>query len=1023
MNKRFTKLVYLCIVILSSIKIFAQAPIITQQPSSIGVIEGQTATFNIEATGSGLLHQWYKDGTAISGATDSIYTTPPTVLADNGSEFSVSVTNISGSDSSTSAILFVTDAQSRVTAGQIVLYNFNEGSGTTIFDSSGSGTPLNLNINNPAAVSWSSVSLLTKDTALINTTSAASKIIDSVTSSSEITVELWINPLLIRNDRIFELLQSTTEVNFGIETYPPFGYNFVIRTTTTSPQGVPATLDTTGLETDLTHLIFTFKNGISRIYKNGIEVRSRNIGGDFSNWNNLARLSLANYLNGTRPWKGIFYLAAIFDRALDSVEVAQNFNIGVQTEQAPFIIEEPKSIKVVEGITATFKVLAIGNTPFSYQWKKNGSDISGAIDTFYTTPTLTLADNGSIYSVVVTNSDGSDISLDAVLEVVVGELGGCTPAMVHYYKLEETSSPYLDSFGFTDAISSNPPVSGTGIVGNSQIFSSQETINIPDDDLSDWEPNQSFSFEFWMNTNFVPSLVNVAIGRRDASTNLSWWIGYNPNGTVSFQLKNTTNEGVTIGNKGQVVNDGNWHLITAIRNGSSDTNYLYIDGSIIDSAFINYTASFEGITEINIGHLASQFYFTGSIDEIAFFNMALSQSDVLTHYNNGLAGFGYCNEINAPTELTAEAQFGRVELAWKDNSVNEDGFVIERALQDSSFAVLDSAGANDTTYTDMNVADTTTYKYRVKAFNAVTESDYSNEVLVTTLLSTISAPGNLIAILDPQDTTNVNLLWDDNSSNELGFIIQRAVGDSINATVFDNIDSVAADVTTYTDTTVSDTTTYTYRIYAYNADTVSAFSNLAEITTPLPVELTSFTANVVNGKILVSWTTATEINNAGFSLERSNDNLKFIELAFIEGNGTTTSRSEYSFKDNSVLSGKYYYRLKQVDFDGSFYYLKTIEADLGMPKEYSLDQNYPNPFNPTTTIRFALPINADVNIKLYNSLGQEAADILKNELDAGIHEVIFNANSLSSGVYFYRIEAKGTDGSIFSEVKRMILIK
>jgi len=528
-----------------------------------------------------------------------------------------------------------------------------------------------------------------------------------------------------------------------------------------------------------------------------------------------------------------------------------------------------------------------------------------------------------------------------------------------------------------------------------------------------------------MKTSFVPSQINVAMGRRDNSSNLAWWIGYNPNGTVSFQLRNVNNEGITIGNTGPAVNDGNWHLITAVRNSGLNKNYLYVDSNIVASATQAYSASFEGITDITIGYLdVSPFYFfNGSIDEVAIFNTALSLSDIQTHYNNGFAGFGYCNEITSPTELTGEAQFARIELTWKDNSDNEAGFVIERALQDSSFAVLDSAGANDTSYTDTNVADTTAYKYRVKSFNAVIESDYSNEVLVTAILSTISAPDNLIAILDPQDTTNVKLLWDDNSSNELGFIIQRAVGDSDTATVFDNIDSVAVDVITYTDTTTSDTTTYTYRVYAYNADTVSAYSNLAEITTVVPVELTSFSANVVNGKILISWTTATEINNAGFKLERSNDNLKFVELAFIEGNGTTTNRSEYIYKDNSVLSGKYYYRLRQVDFDGSSYYLKSIEVDLGIPKEYSLHQNYPNPFNPSTTIRFDLPINAEVNIKLYNTLGQEVADILKNELDAGIHEITFNASNLSSGVYFYRIEAKGADGSVYSEVKRMILMK
>ncbi len=197
-----------------------------------------------------------------------------------------------------------------------------------------------------------------------------------------------------------------------------------------------------------------------------------------------------------------------------------------------------------------------------------------------------------------------------------------------------------------------------------------------------------------------------------------------------------------------------------------------------------------------------------------------------------------------------------------------------------------------------------------------------------------------------------------------------------------------------------------------------------ETTLPVPVELTSFTANTSDGKVVLNWQTATEINNSGFSIQRSSDNISFKEIAFIRGHGTTTDQSVYSYIDNSILSGKYYYRLKQVDFNGSFSYTSSIGVNIGIPKNFSLDQNYPNPFNPSTTIRFALPTNAKVSIKLYNTLGQEVVDILNNEqLNAGVHEKVFNASSFSSGVYFYRLEAKGDDGSSFAKTKRLVLIK
>jgi hypothetical protein len=383
-------------------------------------------------------------------------------------------------------------------------------------------------------------------------------------------------------------------------------------------------------------------------------------------------------------------------------------------------------------------------------------------------------------------------------------------------------------------------------------------------------------------------------------------------------------------------------------------------------------------------------------------------------------------DVDAPDQLTAQAKFQRVELAWADNSNNEDGFIIERAVQNpfpSSYTVIDMVAAGVTTYIDGNVAEMVTYKYRVKGYNSITESDYSNEILVTTLVSTVNPPSNLTAILHMPEANKVDLSWEDNSTNELGFIIQRITGDSLQVAGFVSIDTVGANMTVYTDTTVNTTTMYTYRICAYNSNTISVFSNKTQVLTPVPVELTSFSANISNGKVVVTWETATETNNSGFSLEASNGNEAFKQIAFIKGKGTTTDKSVYSYVDKSVLSGKYQYRLKQIDYDGSYEYSKVIEIDLGMPEEITLGQNYPNPFNPATTIRYSLPVSAKVSIKVYNTLGEEIATLVNGEIEAGVHEARFNGLDLSSGIYFYRLEAEGIDGSNFSITKRMVLIK
>ena len=480
MTKQTTFYLILCLLLFTSVNIFSQAPVITKQPSNQGVIEGQTATFYVEVTGDTLTYQWYKDGTIISGATDSIYTSPATVLADDGSLFSVKVNNNHGSDSSIAAKLFVTAPGERVTGGEIALYNFKDGSGNTIHDVSGVGSPLNLTINKSSGVSWSPVSLQIKDTSMIKS-SVATKIISAITSSNEFTVELWLKPLDVINSRIFNLFEANNEVNFGVESYPPNGFNFVVRSTNTNNLGIPGTVDTVGLNTDLIHLVcIRSDDGISKIYRDGNEVFSENIGGNLSNWNAQAILSLAPIYGGTKSWKGIYYLAAVYNRALDSAEIEHNFNLGISVEKAPFIIEDPLTNRVLVGYSATFNVKTLGESPFTYQWQKNGVNITGATDSSYTINSAVLSDSGTAYRVIVTNSSGSDTSNNAYLDVKSIN-PDCPNGITHYYHFNEISSPYKDTVGFSDGTSAASPAPVTGIIGKALGFSNQEKIDIAHD--------------------------------------------------------------------------------------------------------------------------------------------------------------------------------------------------------------------------------------------------------------------------------------------------------------------------------------------------------------------------------------------------------------------------------------------------------------------------------------------------------------------------------------------------------------
>lgn len=185
----------------------------------------------------------------------------------------------------------------------------------------------------------------------------------------------------------------------------------------------------------------------------------------------------------------------------------------------------------------------------------------------------------------------------------------------------------------------------------------------------------------------------------------------------------------------------------------------------------------------------------------------------------------------------------------------------------------------------------------------------------------------------------------------------------------------------------------------------------------IPVELTSFTANVVNETVNLVWETATETNNSGFEVQRSSDGTNYTVISFVDGMGTTTEKTSYNFSDQPG-SGQFYYRLKQIDFDGTFAFSQSVMVDLGLPTEYSLDQNYPNPFNPTTNIQFSLPEASSVNLVVYNLLGQEVATVFNGFIEAGTHKVNFDAANLNTGLYVYKLEAND-----FVATKKMMLMK
>jgi len=181
----------------------------------------------------------------------------------------------------------------------------------------------------------------------------------------------------------------------------------------------------------------------------------------------------------------------------------------------------------------------------------------------------------------------------------------------------------------------------------------------------------------------------------------------------------------------------------------------------------------------------------------------------------------------------------------------------------------------------------------------------------------------------------------------------------------------------------------------------------------IPVELLSFSANVTGNSVSLNWQTATELNNNGFELLRNNK-----AIAFVPGYGTTTEIKSYSYSDENLQTGKFKYTLVQIDYDGTRTIVKEIEVEIeNVPVVFSLNQNYPNPFNPSTKISFSIPEKGNVSLKIFNSLGEEAALILNKEMEAGNHMIEFNAENLPSGIYLYQLSS----GNNISTKKMMII--
>lgn len=500
----------------------------------------------------------------------------------------------------------------------------------------------------------------------------------------------------------------------------------------------------------------------------------------------------------------------------------------------------------------------------------------------------------------------------------------------------------------------------------------------------------SLTIEAWINPTSAQSR---SILNKTAGSSNGYELDITSGGNVAFRINGTTLTSA----QSYPVNE--WTHIAATYNSSDDSMKIYING-VLD---LNSVTSPIGgnSNRLLIGATATS-YFAGSLDEIRLWNTERTASQIQANMCKQLVG----NEANLIGYWNFDSPEG---LNVPDKTTNNN----YATMHDMANYVYDWSGAP--------IGDESAYDYNSSGgFTQTLSHSDGDEITATTTSGTIT--GLQVYRVDSTPLRS---------------------GASNNSGTYTNIDPLR-----YWGVKVFGTSTPTYTlVYNYNghpgitsesglgllqrdnlsddtwADLTATLDQgdntltksgltgtefaLASSNAPLPVELSLFSGRIIGGNIILNWETATEVRNYGFDVEKSIDGKNFSKFGFVQGNGNSNSTKYYSFEDNSPETGINYYRLKQIDTDGSFEYSKIIALNLNIPIEFSLSQNYPNPFNPTTTIDFTLPSNTFVSLKVYDLLGKQTALLINEQKEAGSYSLQFDGTNLANGNYIYVINAGG----------------
>jgi hypothetical protein len=496
---------------------------------------------------------------------------------------------------------------------------------------------------------------------------------------------------------------------------------------------------------------------------------------------------------------------------------------------------------------------------------------------------------------------------------------------------------------------------------------------------------------------------------------------------------------------------GNWYHIAAVNDNGS--RHLYLNG-VEQSLNGGAQTVLSNSDPLRIGVDYSSRYFHGAIDEVRIWNVVRTEQEIrenmhktLDNTGSGLAAYWQFNDGNGSTLGNScgshSGTLTNIDLnsVWVSstiptgggNSSSANGFTSGTANLNGTQIISTDDFDNPVNLvcTDIDRSPNTTLGISGNVQNsycvlkAYPASGTGGTPGTFTVNITFTLPEGSISEADQSSPSNLKLYRRESNANGDWALLASASGATSTTVTFEGITSFSQFI-------------------------------IGSETSPLPVELTSFTAASASSAstgsataVVLNWTTATEVNNYGFEMERKSLgspsalpggrqvcpsynghslSTEWEKVGFVEGAGNSNSPKEYTFADNlsnlvrhgGLQSCNFQYRLKQIDNDGKFTYSEEVEIDINfIPGVFILEQNYPNPFNPVTTIKFGLPETGKVSLKVYNIIGEQVAELIKGELNPGYHEVNFGTDNMPSGLYIYRLNVDGK----FSSVRKMLMIK